>query len=282
VRDFLDFLMLNEGFVEIRSIRDGKVRQWFSKDRQAAVDLALEQSDQGWDAYFGVLPRTDMLGDAEHITDATPVLWADLDAKVHGDKQTALRALVRYRVPPSVVVDSGHGYHAYWKLKGAIRFALAQKAMKGIASQLKGDHVYDQARILRIPGTTNWKDPEHPVPVRTVVFNTENTHRFGDFHYEVEQSEQRDRPPRYRTSWGTKVSIEELPGWLTELVRDGVPQGQRSEAAFKVMIKLAERGWSDAEIKAAFEQGGIGEKMREQRNGDRWFDHSMKKAREQA
>jgi len=285
MRDFLDFLQGPEGFVEVRSIRDGKVRQWWEKDRQKAVDLALAQSDDGWDAYYGVLPRLEMGGSSRFISPMTSVLWADLDAKTIGSKQQALMSLVRYDLPPSVVVDSGHGYHAYWKLEVPYHFTQARMAMIGLARQLNGDHVYDQARILRIPGTTNWKNPTEPMPVRTVVFNTTQVLRFADFHRQTQAGiyDQKPLEPITERYPARKLfSHDDLPGWLEDLVRDGVPQGQRSEAAFKVMCQLAKRGWTDTEIKSAFESGGIGEKMREMRSGDRWFDHSMKKARLQA
>lgn len=278
MRDFLDFLMSPEGYVEVRSIRDGRVRQWWEEDRQAAVDLAIAQSDEGWDAYYGVLPRTTRAGDAAHITTLCPLLWADLDAKTIGSKQQALQALVRYDIPPSVVVDSGHGYHAYWKLTAPVHFDLAKMTMIGIARQLKGDHVYDQARILRIPGTTNWKDPEAPVPVRTVVFNTTQVLRHADFYRQTEAGVDDQRPRKMPAIPPRSMSLS-LPAWLEDLIRDGAPQGQRSEACFKVMIQLAKRGWTDAEIESVFETGGIGEKMREMRTGKRWFDHSMAKAR---
>jgi hypothetical protein len=284
MRDFLDFLMPDEGFVEVRSIKDGKVKQWWSASRQAAVDLAIEQSDLGWDAYYGVLPRlNDHDGDAEHVVPTSTVLWTDLDAKTIGSKQRALQSLIRFRIPPSVVVDSGHGYHAYWKLTSPAPFSRARLAMIGLARTLNGDHVYDQARILRIPGTVNWKDPEKPVPVRTVVFNTTQVLRFKDFHAQVEGGYEDQLPPQ--PSPGTRYASydrRDMPEWLSELIRDGRPQGERSEACWKVMCQLIKRGWTDAEILHAFETGGIGEKMREMRTGDKWFDYSLNKARAQA
>jgi hypothetical protein len=282
MRDFLDFLQGPEGYVEIRSIRDGKVRQWWEKDRQAAVDLALAQSDEGWDAYYGVLPRLERAGDSSAISPMTSALWADLDAKTIGSKQQALMSLVRFEMPPSVVVDSGHGYHAYWKLRVPYQFAQARMAMVGLARQLNGDHVYDQARILRIPGTVNWKDRDEPMPVRTVVFNTTQELRFSDFYRQTQAGIDALAPPKPRPGPRRLYDHDDLPDWLDRLIQDGAPQGQRSEQAFKVMCQLAKRGWSDAEIKSVFETGGIGEKMREMRSGDRWFDHSMKKARLQA
>jgi hypothetical protein len=285
MRDFLDFLMPLEGFVEVRSIKDGKIKQWFDVNRQAASDLAMQRSDDGWDAYYGVLPRTTGThGDAAHTSNESTVLWADLDAKTIGSKQQALMSLVRYQIAPSVVVDSGHGYHAYWKLALPVSFEKARLAMIGIARDLEGDHVYDQPRILRIPGTVNYKEKDVPVPVRTVVFNTTNVLRFGDFHEQVEHGVADQAPPERpnTTRRYTNLSRNELPRWLNDLIHDGAEQGTRSEQCWKVMIKLAEAGWSDGDIRDAFDTGGIGEKMREMRNGDRWFEHSLAKARTQA
>jgi len=275
MRDFLDFLMPRQGLVEIRAIKDGRVHQWWESDRQAAVDRALAESASGSDSYYGVLPRLARGGTARDCAPSTGVLWADLDAKAIGSKHDALMALTRYKLSPSVVVDSGHGYHAYWKLDSLVDWEDAKRAMIGIAKDLVGDHVYDQPRILRIPGTTNWKHQNAPVPVRTVVFNTTQVMSFRDFS---RQSVRGISPPRISptSDWDKDPT---LPGWLDDLIRDGMPQGERSEACWKVMKKLIVKQWSDEDIRAAFDGGKIGEKMREMRNGDKWFKNSLAKAR---
>ena len=184
-----------------------------------------------------------------------------------------------------MVVDSGHGYHAYWRIGEMVLFDEAKPIMVGLARALRGDHVYDRPRILRIPGTTNWKDPQNPAPVRTVVFDTTRVMRVGDFHKyaDIGLRELRPKTARQAHEYVSPENRADLPGWLEELIRDGAPQGQRSEQAFKVMCQLSRRGWSDDEIHRAFETGGIGEKMREMRNGgERWFERSLRKARIQA
>jgi putative DNA primase/helicase len=283
VRDFLDFIQPEgTGYTEVRAIRDGRVRQWWTQDRQEAVDLALRQSDEGWDAYYGVIPRIGEHGDSDSVLNVTRVLWADLDAKMHGTKMQTLSAITRYSITPSVVVDSGHGYHTYWALDEWVPWVDAQAAMKGLAKALNGDHVYDQARILRIPGTMNWKEPDDPRPVRTIVFDTTNVRRFSTFAAEFQSGRVNEQPRESITvKYVPPADRDDLPDWLVGIIRDGAPQGQRSEQCFKVMCHLARRGWSDTEIKTVFEQGGIGEKMRERRDGDRWFQRSMNRARAQ-
>ena len=285
MRDFLDFIHGDQqGLVEVRTIRDGRVRQWWESDRQAAVDLSIQQSDEGWDAYYGVLARLLKSGDATAVSPTTAVLWADLDAKVSGSKQRCLTNLVGYPIPPSVVVDSGHGYHAYWKLDQFILYEQARLMMIGLAEGLKGDSVWDAPRILRIPGTTNWKDHDSPIPVRTIVFDTTNVMRPADFYNETEVGYAKVTPRFEHHPWSDKQHFDaamDLPGWLDDLIRDGAPQGQRSEACWKVIKNLIEHGWTDDAIERAFDTGGIGEKMREKRDGQRWFQRSLAKARQQ-
>lgn len=189
-------------------------------------------------------------------------------------------ALVRFAIPPSVVVDSGHGYHAYWKLDREEPWYSCHLAMKGLAQKLKGDHVYDAPRILRIPGTSNYK--EEPRPVRVVVFDTTNVRPLQDFgeYVELAYAAETKATETITVPYVPPAERDDLPDWLVGIIRDGAPQGQRSEACWKVMCQLAKRGWNDGEIRAAFDGGGIGDKMREQHDGGtRWFNRSLTRAR---
>ena len=287
MRDFLDLVQPGEGLTEVRRIMDGKVKQHWFDDHDSVTDLSLKWSDEGWDVYYGVLPRTEYGGKAEDVARYTSTLWADVDAKAHGDsKQASLMALIDYDIPPAVVVDSGHGYHAYWTLDQFVTVDRATSIMRGIARHVKGDHVYDAPRILRLPGTQNWKDPEHPLPVRVLRFDATRRYRPSDFvDAESIGVAEHDRENRRSTPtvYIPPADRKELPDWLDELIVQGAPQGQRSEQAFKVMYYLAKYGWSDEEIRTIFDVMAIGEKMREMRTGgDRWFNRSMSRARSSA
>jgi P4 family phage/plasmid primase-like protien len=120
-------------------------------------------------AYFGVHPSHKPKGSRDRAGSAdiaaVNCLFADLDAKgFDGGKQSAWEHLETLEPAPSVVVDSGGGYHAYWLL--AEPFMLATDADRERARQVQarwvafvgGDHgAKDLARVLRVPGTTNYK-----------------------------------------------------------------------------------------------------------------------------
>lgn len=81
-------------------------------------------------------------------------------------------------IPISLAVDSGNGIHAYWLLKTPYRTDTdelrdkAETCLKGWERYINGramqehgwrfDAVYDLPRMLRTPGTTNFKTEEHP------------------------------------------------------------------------------------------------------------------------
>jgi hypothetical protein len=282
MREFLEFIQPDVGFTEVRAIMAGKVQQHFTESRQDATDVAMARSENGWDAYYGVLPRARASGTADDVWSTADVLWADMDAKDR-NKAAALQQLIDYEITPSVIVDSGHGYHAYWKLTLPIPTLRACHIMKGLALHLDGDHVYDPPRILRVPGTTNWKDPGAAVTVRVLRFDTTRLMRPGDFeHAEATATRQTHREVE-RTTPKVYIPRENrgrLPDWLDDLINQGAPQGSRSELVFKVAANLQERGWSYEEFKELNESAAIGEKYREmRRGGERWLRRTWERAR---
>ena len=161
---------------ELRAFKKGAENvQTFKKNTVDAMTtaLALGVVDR-MDVYFGVIPRTSMRGRAQDTIDVTDVLWADFDAKNFKGKTgagSAFSELSHMRMTPHIIVDSGNGYHAYWLLDQDYPFEQAQKVMKGIEYVHHSDHCSDQARILRVPGTLNFKQ-QPPHPVRLVRFDT--------------------------------------------------------------------------------------------------------------
>lgn len=123
-------------------------------------------------------------------------LFADLDVKPGQSLDTLdqCRAVVSelagfVGVGPVALVESGHGLQPLWRVGSPTgdsnvidrdrsrdefretwwRFgAVAQSAARSIAGDDRTiDGVFNIDRILRCPGSINWKNPDDPVPVRT-------------------------------------------------------------------------------------------------------------------
>lgn len=115
-----------------------------------------------------------------------PAMWADLDVTGPGHKSNnlppdidaALELLVDGTFgEPTLVVNSGGGLQPYWLLDEPMPVHEALPVLDGwyytwqqklAAHGWHLDNVFDPARILRVPGTTNNKDLLNPRPVTLV------------------------------------------------------------------------------------------------------------------
>jgi hypothetical protein len=161
-----------EGWIEFRLIsNDGRRGQHFIpvaelEGRWPEIEKRLEGYNRlGANIYFGVNARTAEVGDAAHVKECR-VLWADIDTKDAGILTANYAVLKGFKIEPSYIVDTGHGFHFYWLLKEPTSPADAEKIMREIARVLGGDHTYDAPRILRLPNTTNVKAAPVPCFIR--------------------------------------------------------------------------------------------------------------------
>jgi hypothetical protein len=126
----------------------------------ALLDTLQRLSDtnrMGWGAYFAVglrkpgLSRWKRGGAAEVV--ALPAFYTDIDDPT----DAALIQLRGARLPPSVIVHSGGGYHAYWLLdEPTADLNTARQVLQGLARTFGGDGL-SPAQSLRLPGTVNTK-----------------------------------------------------------------------------------------------------------------------------
>jgi replicative DNA helicase len=127
------------------------------------------------------IPTTNRRGDATDpralraqlpIIAAINCLFAEYDAKdFSGDKDQAQALVTTLDPPPSVVVDSGGGYHCYWLLDQPYLLDTPERRERARVLQAAwvvlmdaDQQSKDLARVLRVPGTRNLKyDPPRPV-----------------------------------------------------------------------------------------------------------------------
>ena len=124
----------------------------------------------------------------------------DLRSEAHGSKplpatiEEAL-SIIPASMLPTIVVATGNGVHAWWLFKepyifdteedrkDVARLVARWHTMLRLNAAARGwayDRLSDLARILRIPGTQNHKDPAHPKDV-TVHSTTDRRYNLSDF-----------------------------------------------------------------------------------------------------
>jgi hypothetical protein len=139
-------------------------------------------------------------------------LWLDIDIAGPGHTKTLLPATqiaalelltsAFPTMPPSYLIDSGHGLQAYWLLDQwhAITDANRQETKQLLidfnaywraASAKAGydaDSVCDLARVMRVPGTTNCKVPDDIRPVVELVSKPEIRYSWSRLRFFVPKS----------------------------------------------------------------------------------------------
>ncbi|RJR36926.1 MAG: DUF3987 domain-containing protein [Desulfobacteraceae bacterium] len=221
------------GNVEFRYLPSGK--QDFLPMERA---VALQSFPSGQDSYFGVATRNGG-GTKEHIIHI-PGLWADLDFKQVPMEQ-AKENLKACPFPPSIVIDSGGGFHAYWIFREPAAksdIPLIESYLRRLASYLQADMSgAEAARILRVPGTLNRKY----FPARNVkilVCESSRQYELSDF------DEWLPEDPKPATKNGERRNPV---GWQDEALK-GTGEGGRHLTALKLAGRWAAKGLSDAEI----------------------------------
>lgn len=204
--DFLRSLFADavaSGFwVVIFSLPSKRARAFASLD---AAAVYAEEESMSHDVYCGVALTKENLAKKSEATDAAAIigLWADIDmvAPHRPDKplpksrEEVDGLLAALPFPPSMVVDSGYGIHAYWQFKEP--WVLDSEEVRAKAGRLaKGWHgrvcslaaergwrlenLGDLARVLRVAGTFNRKGSS-PVSVRVLESHAERRYNPIDF-----------------------------------------------------------------------------------------------------
>lgn len=180
LNDFLDVVLPDKGIYCVVGIRDGKVRQQFVQTKGGVAERATDLAGKAVNAYFAVASfREDSTQRVQDNAEWMQTLWADLDVgpdKPYGTQAEALIALRSFleqtNLPDPLLVNSGYGVHVYWRLTDAV----SREQWEPVAFRLKAACLKfalhadpactaDAARVLRVPETKNFKDPDDPQPV---------------------------------------------------------------------------------------------------------------------
>ena len=178
--------------------------QSFAAETPEALAALLEPHIQSKNLYIRTTslrtaPASGKRGSAEDSY-AMPGLWADIDIrgnthkdpKLPPDIQTAISLAGCTDLTPSLIVHSGNGIQAWWLFRepeivedfqAAVALSRGWHSVLAEHAALFGyriDATHDLARIMRIGGSINLKDPDHP----KIVTFTDSGLRYNpsDFH----------------------------------------------------------------------------------------------------
>lgn len=157
---------------------------WAPIDQADQLAGLAEQRTATCCVWFGVATRKEHLGgrrgggdDCLHI----PALWADIDIEGPNHKGAhqlpptldAARLIIeQFPLPPSAIIRTGGGLQPWWFLVEPIGVDQARELLRGWGATWAElgrrhnwhvDNVFDVARVMRLPGTTNHKTVPTPV-----------------------------------------------------------------------------------------------------------------------
>ncbi|MCK4358806.1 MAG: helix-turn-helix domain-containing protein [Candidatus Cloacimonetes bacterium] len=156
---FFSMLFPNiKGYIEVRGFKVGHEKPVFRKFFKTVMELLEYELPNDLNLYFGVFERKNTRSGASYNCSRTNALWVDID---HVDITELDSRLRNSKLPkPSIIVNSGNGYHCYWLLDAPATYV--KSVLVKIVVEIGGDsRPVDTARILRIPETYNFEEKEH-------------------------------------------------------------------------------------------------------------------------
>lgn len=210
----------------------------------AIVELALSKKD----TYFALAAykqgfHPDPKGKDKKVirvgtnVDSLKALWFDIDFKSgYPDAKAVVEALRGFcsattMPPPAILVHSGGGVHAYWPFTEPVpvgRWQGLADALKNAAKAtgLLADLVCtaDSCRVLRPPGTVNWKDPANPRRVK-ILYASGALYEPADLEARL-------------TPWQKAVAAPVAAGTVYDEFTAGVGKGvQMAPSRFDTVVK---------------------------------------------
>lgn len=180
---FMEKVLPSDGMYCIVGLKEGqKPRTFFYQDISRAVTKAQELSEQTYNGYFACASfENEEDGRKTTNVHALKSFYVDIDCgvgKPYATQAEGLEALAVFceskGLPTPTIVSSGYGVHAYWitpRPMPRTEWKPTAERLKAICREegLRIDMsvTADAARILRVPGTFNYK--RDPVPVEILL-----------------------------------------------------------------------------------------------------------------
>jgi putative DNA primase/helicase len=214
--------------------------------------------------------------------------------------EEALSKIQEFRLKPTMVIHTGGGFHCYWVLSIPIEVSTCgieriEATNKTLSLLLGGDAgTQDISRVLRVPGTYNFKLPSNPRPV-VLISNSRGKYLFEDFAcYIASEDLKKERSAYKSTSTLLRSKIHDEKSEPVDInsllvsarIKSLILYGNngsypsRSEADMAVTTALVRHGIKEDTIKQIFQTHPIGEKYRSAPSPEKYLTHSIESAKQ--
>ena len=161
-----------------------------------------------------------------------------------------------FNPPPSAIIDSGGGLHAYWLLSEPVTLdedsrKQAAGILRGLFSALGGDpqYVKSVASVMRLPGSVNTKPERGGVVVTLVELHPDRRYPLSDFAW-LESQPQVERIGSLNVVTLNGNGHHPLPKRTEDYLASGATEGSRNTELFAAACQLRDAGHSQSDAEA--------------------------------
>jgi hypothetical protein len=178
-------------------------------------------------------------------------------------KAEILAKINAYNPPPSIVIDTGNGYQAFWYLADTLpstfeNIAKVEAVSKRLASDLGGDACHDVAHLMRLPHTINFPNAKKRALGRVKCLSRiESDDRWINVYSLASLSsdpiEDIAEPENAAVDIPDDVDLSGLDADFRKLIVEGpgarsFGDGTRSAYVYYVSAELIRQGFGDGQI----------------------------------
>jgi hypothetical protein len=165
IEQFVACIFEPDDWVELRTLQDGKAQKFWTPAaslNQLAEQLQKLNAD-GFNIYAGPNPRREKGQSGDDAVKLCRCLFADFD-DLAGSAVIKPADIVRAQIEerqlpkPALLINSGHGIHAYWRLKEPLEPDKWRQLQQRLNLTIGSDPaIKNPERLMRLPGFKNVK-----------------------------------------------------------------------------------------------------------------------------
>ena len=276
------------------SSRDA-MRKWI-ETRQGKKNLYFSVNDTS-DGLTSKAKKSDIAAARALHVDVDPRVGEPIDA----ERERILSDLRAYNPKPTVIVDSGGGFQAFWLFDGPVllpgvpdddtRHLPIETRSRYIEAEVQADTCHNIDRVMRLPGTINIpgkkkiKKGRTPALAHVVEADWSRTYSLEDFPA-VERTPVSNASRPLTPSKPAELNSLPVSDLIKALIVNGADPDEparypsRSEAVFAVLCAFAGAGVSEADALSVILEPGyaISAHIREQKDPEKYARRQIERA----